>query len=91
MMTNGGIGMIPPILMLATTNNLGQIHGWRGDSNESRIYFQQLLKALMYYSQDVDSANSSSKIPLLSDALRKHFVANTMQLILKNQGFAPAA
>jgi hypothetical protein len=45
----------------------------------------------MYYSQDVDSANSSSKIPLLSEGLRKHFFANTMQLILKNQGFTPAA
>jgi hypothetical protein len=91
MMTNGGIGLIPPILMLATANNLGQIHRSRGDSNASRIYFQQLLKALMYYTQDVDSTNSSWNIPLLSDALRKHFFANTMQLILKNQGFAPAA
>jgi hypothetical protein len=91
MMSNGGIGMIPPILMLATTNNLGQIHGWRGDSNVSNIYFQHLLQALMYYTQDVDSTDYSSEIPLLSDALREHFFASTMHLILKNQGFAAAA
>jgi hypothetical protein len=73
-----------PTLLLATINNLGEIHAVEGDEPRSEICFEYLLKALVYFTYDEEPIQYCKR-------LKERFFERTMHLVLTDNKLAPAA
>jgi hypothetical protein len=77
-----------PLFVKAILNNLGRCYACLNDDENSIACFEMLLGTIILFQQDQTSDSSSSSNNDIHDCI---FLQNTMFLILKDPGFAPAA
>ncbi|KAG7365793.1 tetratricopeptide repeat protein [Nitzschia inconspicua] len=82
-----------PLFVQAILNNLGQCYASLDDTVNSVACFELLLKSLIVFQQDLNGAHNLGACDnrLYHECSNTCIFENTLFLILKIQGFAPAA
>ncbi|KAG7351687.1 tetratricopeptide repeat protein [Nitzschia inconspicua] len=82
-----------PLFVQSILNNLGQCYASLDDTVNSVACFELLLKSVILFQQDLNGAHNSGAYDnrLYYECSNTCFLENTLFLILKDQGFAPAA